>query len=121
MTPTAVQCGRPASYELLTHDHPATDRAMTQDYQKTDWHCLAGLQPTPGQRCEWKFVADSYTEQGIGGYYTGIGGTGFNDDNGCFVSDPERTYWRAIPAPLIDLDFAAIEPTTLVDILESLA
>jgi hypothetical protein len=28
----AVQCERPASCKLLTHDHPATDRAMTQDY-----------------------------------------------------------------------------------------
>ena len=32
MTPATVQCGRPASYELLAGDHPATDRAMTQDY-----------------------------------------------------------------------------------------
>jgi hypothetical protein len=32
--PTAtVQCEGPASYELLTHDHPATDRAMDQVYQ----------------------------------------------------------------------------------------
>lgn len=90
---------------------------MTQDYQKTGWHCLAALQPTPGQRCEWKFVADSYTDQGVGRYYTGIGGTGFNNDNGCFVSDPERTYWRAmdqyprpLPAPWQWLKDAKPEP-----------
>jgi len=96
MLTAIVQCERSASHKLLTHDHPAVNRAMTQDCKKIDWHCLADLQPTQGKSCEWKFVADSYTDQGIGGYYTGIGGTGFNDEKGCFVSDPARTYWRAI-------------------------
>jgi hypothetical protein len=33
MSTATVQCERSASYELLTHDHPATDRAMDPVYQ----------------------------------------------------------------------------------------
>ena len=44
---TAVQCERPASCKLLTHDHPATDRAMTQDYN---------YPPTPGQHFRVRFT-----------------------------------------------------------------
>jgi hypothetical protein len=46
---------------------------------------------------------------------------GFRDEQGIAVYDPTITAWRLTATPALDLDFAAIEPTTLVDILESLA
>lgn len=67
---------------------------MDQDYQGADWHCLADRKPDQRQLCEWKFVADSYMEHGVGAYYKGENAAGFNSEKGCFVSDPARTYWR---------------------------
>jgi hypothetical protein len=59
--PTAtLQCERPASYELLTHDHPATDRAMDTEYQHHIRHTHADMETSSwcGQqlsRSDWTF------------------------------------------------------------------
>ena len=93
---TAIQWGGPASNQLRDRDQLTGDELMDQAYQSTDWHCLADLKPAQRQLCEWKFVADSYTEQGVGAYYAGENASGFNTDKGGFVSDPARTYWKAV-------------------------
>ena len=132
--PTAtVQCERPASYELLTHDHPATDRAMTQDYNclPAPWQWLKDATPEPGQHCEWVALGPCWSGTGQGEWTEidtsvnpddsfwsapGCGRwivKGFRDEKGIAVYDPTITAWRLIPAPTLDLDFAAIEPTTL--------
>jgi hypothetical protein len=139
--PTAtVQCERPASYELLTHDHPATDRAMTQDYNglPASWQWLKDAKPEPGQHCEWVALGPCWSGTGQGEwaeidtsvnpdkYFRSASGMGlaiiegFRDEKGIAVYDPTITAWRVLDFAA-DLDFAAIEPTTLVDILESLA
>jgi hypothetical protein len=137
---STVQCERPASYELLTHDHPATNRAMDQDYSglPAPWQWLKDAKPEPGQHCEWVALGPCWSGTGQGEwaeidtsvnpdkYFRSASGMGlaiiegFRDEKGIAVYDPTITAWRVLDF-VADLDFAAIEPTTLVDILESLA
>ena len=116
MPTVAVQCERPASYELLTHDHPATDRAMTQDYNglPAPWQWLKDAKPEPGQHCEWVILGASWTDSGQGewtvidtrGPVEGVvsvpsgvqvTASGFVSDKGLAVLDPTITAWRLIP------------------------
>ena len=60
------------------------------------WNCLSDAKPILSALCEWAFVADTYTEQGMGTYFTGDYHSGFCDYRGIFVSDPTRTYWKKI-------------------------
>jgi hypothetical protein len=133
--PTAtVQCERPASYELLTSDHPATNRAMDQDYNglPAPWQWLKDAAPEPGQHCEWVILGASWTDSGQGewtvidtcGSVEGVvlvplgmrvTASGFVSDKGLAVLDPTITAWRLTATPALDLDFAAIEPTTLTE------
>ena len=114
--PTAtVQCERPASYELLADDHPATDKAMTQDYNGLPalWQWLKDAKPEPGQHCKWVMLGASWTDSGQGewsvidncGSVEGvvyaprgmqITASGFVSDKGLAVLDPTITAWRAI-------------------------
>ena len=60
MPTVAVQCDRPASYELLTRDHPACNRTMDKDYQHHIRHTHADLETSSwcGQqlnRTDWTF------------------------------------------------------------------
>ena len=113
---TVVQCERPASYELLTHDHPATDRAMTQDYNglPAPWQWLKDAKPEPGQHCEWVALGPCWSGTGQGewteidtsvnpdNHFWGCGRVivkGFRDEKGIAVYDPTITAWRLIPAP----------------------
>ena len=96
MPTTAVQLGGPASCELRDRDQLTGDELMTKDYQNANWCCLADRKPAQRQLCEWKFVTDSYTEHGVGAYYEGENAAGFSSEKGCFVSDPDRTYWKAV-------------------------
>jgi hypothetical protein len=102
MTTTAIQYERPASYELLTHDQSTRDGLMNKDYQSNDWHCLAAGDPPQLTLCDWVFAADTYTERGTGTWYRGSNAGGFSTEQGVFVSDPGRTYWKVVdPQPLL--------------------
>ena len=113
MTTATVQCGGPASYELLTRDHPATDRAMTQDYNglPEPWQWLKDAKPEPGQHCEWVVLGPSWSGTGQGewikidtnGSVDGVvlvplgvrvTASGFFSDKGLAVLDPTITAWR---------------------------
>jgi hypothetical protein len=117
--PTAtVQCERPASYELLTNDHPATDRAMDQDYNglPAPWQWLKDAKPEPGQHCEWVILSASWNDSGKGewtvidtcGSVEGVvsvplgmrvTASGFVSDKGLAVLDPTITAWRLTATP----------------------
>jgi hypothetical protein len=131
--PTAtVQFERPASCELLTRDHPATDRAMRQDYN--------GL-PGPGQCFRVRFTPrPSHNGRELMPELQEYIGTELlvrplwqMDD-----SDPYPGEWAmgnadcrndllgrawiasgdltiAPPEPTLDLDFTSIKPTTLAE------
>jgi len=100
MPTVTVQCERPASCELLTHDQSTRDGLMNKDYQGADWHCLAAGDPPQRTICDWVFAADTYTERGTGAWYRSPNAGGFSTEQGAFVSDPGRTYWRAVdPQP----------------------
>ena len=100
MPTVAVQCERPASCKLLTHDQSTRDGLMNKDYQNNDWHCLTAGDPPQLTLCDWVFAADTYTERGTGAWYRGPNAGGFSTEQGAFVSDPERTYWKAVdPQP----------------------
>ncbi len=70
-----------------------------QELKNLGWNCLENTKPPQLTFCEWVFVGDTYTEQGMGVYYTGVFGSissGFCDYRGAFISDPIRTYWKKI-------------------------
>jgi hypothetical protein len=112
---------------------------MTQDYNglPAPWQWLKDAKPEPGQHCEWVALGPCWSGTGQGEWAEidtsvnpgdhfwsapGCGRVivnGFRDEKGTAVYDPTITAWRALDFAA-DLDFAAIEPTTLVDILESL-
>ena len=120
MTTATVQCERPASYELLTHDHPATDRAMTQDYNSLPepWQWLKDAKPEPGQICEWVALSPWGADSGKGKWIEinsdvnpdprfwaapGCGQvtiSGFEGEKGVAVYDPTFTTWKTIPTQI---------------------
>ena len=133
--PTAtVQCERPASYELLAYDHPATNRAMDQYYNglPAPWQWLKDAKPKPGQHCEWVALGPCWSSTGQGEWteidtYGSVDGvvsvalgtrvtaSGFRSNKGLAALDPAITAWRPRSTPTIALDFTAIEPTTLAE------
>lgn len=71
------------------------DGLMDKDYQGAGWHCLATGDPPQQALCDWVFVADTYTEGGTGTWFRGPNAGAFSTEHGGFISDPERTYWKA--------------------------
>jgi hypothetical protein len=107
---------------------------MDQDYNGllAPWQWLKDAKPEPGQHCEWVILGASWTDSGQGEWtvidtYGSVEGvvsvppgmrvtaSGFVSDRGLAVLDPTITAWRLAATPALDLDLAAIEPTTLAE------
>jgi len=118
-----------------SRDQSTGDGLMSKDYNglPTPWQWLKDAKPEPGQHCEWVALGPSWTGTGQGKwaeidtrvnpdehFWSAPGRgrviiNGFRDEQGIAVSDPTITAWRLISTPVLDLDFAAIEPTTLAE------
>lgn len=141
MPTTVVQCERPASYELLTRDHPATNRAMTQDCNglPAPWQWLKDAKPEPGQHCEWVVLGPCWSGTGQGEWteidtYGSVAGvvsvplgtrvtaSGFLSDKGLAVLEAGITAWRPRSTPALDesgLTFTCATPAPGVKINEA--
>jgi hypothetical protein len=108
---------------------------MSKDYNglPAPWQWLKDAKPEPGQHCEWVALGPSWTGTGQGEWteidthvnpdkqFSSAPGcgrviiNGFRDEQGIAVYDPTITAWRLRAKPVLDLNFAAIEPTTLAE------
>ena len=97
------------------------------------WQWLKDAKPEPGQHCEWVALGPCWAGTGQGEWTEidtsvnpddhfwsapGCGRViinGFRDGKGIAVYDPTITAWRLTATPALDLNFAAIEPTTLAE------
>jgi hypothetical protein len=69
---------------------------MQEDYQGPGWTRLADANPPQFTLCDWVFAAETYTERGTGTWYKGLNASVFSTPDGGFISDPQRTYWKAV-------------------------
>ena len=132
MPTAAVQCERPASYELLTHDHPATDRAMTQDYNglpEPAQHFRVRFMPRPShdgrelmpglqEHIGTELLVRPLWQMDDSDPYPGEWAMGNADCHSdllgrAWIASGDLTI--APPEPVLALNFAAIEPTTLAE------